>query len=82
MARVLHRRNIIHYGLVLQILIEQVDAVVKELYKMSGGKWPLVFWHHKRTRTLLDNSSLRRHVEEWMNKGVLYTTPIGSNDDW
>lgn len=49
---------------------------------MSGGKWPLVFWHNKRTNALLDNSSHRRVVEEWINKGVLYTTPIGSNDDW
>lgn len=62
--------------------LPQVEAVIKELCKMSGGKWPLVFWHNKRTRVLLDNSSHRRLVEEWMNKGVLYTTPVGSNDDW
>lgn len=62
--------------------LPQVEAVVNELCKMSGGKWPLIFWHNKRTRALLDNSSQRRLVEEWINNDVLYTTPVGSNDDW
>lgn len=75
-------RNIIHYAFVLLVSIEQVEAVVKELCKMSRGKWPLVFWHNKRTRASLDNSSHRKVVEEWIDKGVLYSTPNGSNDDW
>ena len=75
-------RSIIHYAFVLLVSIEQVEAVVKELCKMSGGKWPLVLWHNKRTRASLDNSSHRKVVEEWIDKGVLYSTPIGSNDDW
>ncbi|KAA0041248.1 proteinaceous RNase P 2-like [Cucumis melo var. makuwa] len=62
--------------------LPQVEAVVKELCKMSRGKWPLVFWHNKRTRASLDNSSHRKVVEEWIDKGVLYSTPNGSNDDW
>lgn len=62
--------------------IEQLDAVVKELYNRSGKKWPLVVLHNKRYRALLENASHRKFVDEWMEKGVLYTTPNGSNDDW
>nr|KYP38275.1 hypothetical protein KK1_040490 [Cajanus cajan] len=60
----------------------QLDDVVKELYNRSGKKWPLVVLHNKRLRGLMENPSSRRLVEEWMNNGVLYTTPNGSNDDW
>ncbi|OIW09052.1 hypothetical protein TanjilG_16279 [Lupinus angustifolius] len=60
----------------------QVDDVVKELYKQSGKKWPLVILHNKRIRGLMENPSSRKLVEEWMNHGALYTTPTGSNDDW
>ncbi|XP_038881942.1 proteinaceous RNase P 2-like isoform X2 [Benincasa hispida] len=74
----LYQQNFVDSGFNLP----QVEAVVKELCKMSGGNWPLVFWHNKRTRALTDNSSHRKVVEEWINKGVLYSTPIGSNDDW
>ncbi|KAG7950580.1 hypothetical protein I3843_13G121500 [Carya illinoinensis] len=62
--------------------ISQLDAVVKELYNRSGNKWPLVVLHNKRLRGLLENPSHRKLVEEWMDKGVLYMTPTGSNDDW
>ncbi|RDX61884.1 Proteinaceous RNase P 3, partial [Mucuna pruriens] len=62
--------------------ISQLDDVVKELYNWSGKKWPLVVLHNKRLRGLMENPSSRRLVEEWMNNGVLYTTPNGSNDDW
>ncbi|KAK7402073.1 hypothetical protein VNO78_14048 [Psophocarpus tetragonolobus] len=62
--------------------ISQLDDVVKELYNRSGKKWPLVVLHNKRLRGLMENPSSRRLVEEWMNNGVLYTTPNGSNDDW
>lgn len=60
----------------------QLDAVVNELYNRSGKKWPLVILHHKRFRALVENPSHRKWVEEWMDKGILYTTPTGSNDDW
>ncbi|XVF46888.1 hypothetical protein PTKIN_Ptkin03bG0064300 [Pterospermum kingtungense] len=59
----------------------QLDAVIKEMYTRSGNKWPLVILHNKRVRALLENPSCRELVEEWMNNGVLYTTPQGSNDD-
>ncbi|XP_050281006.1 proteinaceous RNase P 2-like [Quercus robur] len=62
--------------------VSQLDAVVKELYNWSGNKWPLVVLHNKRLRTLLENPSQRKLVEEWMDNGILYTTPTGSNDDW
>ncbi|KFK40071.1 hypothetical protein AALP_AA3G326500 [Arabis alpina] len=61
----------------------QLEAVVKELYAKSGGnKWPLILLHKKRVRALLENSTHRNQVEEWINNGVLYATPPGSNDDW
>ncbi|XP_022752583.1 proteinaceous RNase P 2-like isoform X2 [Durio zibethinus] len=60
----------------------QLDAVIKEMYARSGNKWPLIILHNKRVRTLLENPSYRKLVEEWTNNGVLYTTPPGSNDDW
>jgi proteinaceous RNase P len=66
----------------LKISIEQLDVVVKELYNRSGNKWPLVVLHNKRLPSLLENPSQRKLVEEWMDKGVLYMTPTGSNDDW
>ncbi|XP_031285948.1 proteinaceous RNase P 2-like [Pistacia vera] len=62
--------------------IPQLDAVVKELYDRSNNKWPLVILHNKRLRSLLENPFHRKLVEEWMDKGVLYMTPHGSNDDW
>ena len=61
--------------------IEQLDAVVKELYNRSN-KWPLVILHKKRIRTLLENLSNRELLEEWIAQGVVYGTPYGSNDDW
>ena len=61
--------------------IEQLDAVVKELYNRSN-KWPLVVLHKKRIRTLLENLSNREVLEEWIAQGVVYGTPYGSNDDW
>ncbi|KAL5583188.1 hypothetical protein UlMin_015630 [Ulmus minor] len=62
--------------------VSQLDAVVKELYSRNGNKWPLVVLHNKRFRALVENPSHRNLVEEWMDKGILYTTPSGSNDDW
>ncbi|PRQ32222.1 putative ribonuclease P [Rosa chinensis] len=62
--------------------LPQLDAVVKELYNRSGEKWPLVVLHNRRFRSLVENPSHRKVVEEWMDKGILYTTPSGSNDDW
>ncbi|CAH2051683.1 unnamed protein product [Thlaspi arvense] len=63
--------------------IEQLEAVVKELYHKSGdNKWPLILLHQKRVRTLLENPTHKNLVEEWINNGVLYATPPGSNDDW
>lgn len=55
---------------------------MKELYDRNGSKWPLVVLHNKRLRALRENPSHRRLLEEWIDKGVLYTTPNGSNDDW
>lgn len=62
--------------------MEQLEAVVNELYNRSGKKWPLVVLHNKRFHALVENPSHRKLIEEWMDKGVLYTTPNGSNDDW
>ncbi|PON41394.1 Protein-only RNase P, C-terminal [Parasponia andersonii] len=62
--------------------VSQLDAVVRELYNRSGSKWPLVVLHNKRSRALLENASHRKLVKEWVDNGVLYTTPNGSNDDW
>ncbi|KAK1560502.1 hypothetical protein Q3G72_027328 [Acer saccharum] len=62
--------------------IPQLDAVVKELYTRNGNKWPLIILHNKRLRSLLENPSHRKLVQEWMDEGVLYMTPHGSNDDW
>lgn len=70
-----------YYVFVLKFFIEQLEAVVKELYNTSK-KWPLVVLHNKRIRTLLENSANRELIETWMNEGVLYGTPLGSNDDW
>ena len=65
-----------------QIEIEQLDAVVKDLYNQSRKKWPLIIMHNKRIRALLQNPSTRELIQEWIEKDVLYTTPQGSNDDW
>ncbi|KAL1205803.1 Proteinaceous RNase P 2 [Cardamine amara subsp. amara] len=63
--------------------LPQLEAVVKELYHKSGNnKWPLILLHKKRVRALLENPTHRNLVEEWINNGVLYATPPGSNDDW
>ncbi|KAF7119783.1 hypothetical protein RHSIM_Rhsim13G0109600 [Rhododendron simsii] len=61
--------------------ISQLDAVVKELHSRSN-KWPLVVLHNKRVKSLLENASNRKLLEEWIAQGVLYGTPHGSNDDW
>lgn len=62
--------------------MEQLDAVVNELYKRSHGKWPLVILHNKRVRVFMENPSAKELIETWRAKGILYTTPSGSNDDW
>ncbi|KAL8255666.1 hypothetical protein R6Q59_030733 [Mikania micrantha] len=61
--------------------VSQLEAVVKELYKRSN-KWPLVILHEKRIHALLANPYNRGLLEEWIDNGVLYGTPVGSNDDW
>lgn len=62
--------------------MKQLDAVVKELQNRSEGKQPLVILHTKRLRSLLENPSHRMLVQEWIDEGVVYATPHGSNDDW
>ncbi|XP_010531433.1 PREDICTED: proteinaceous RNase P 2-like [Tarenaya hassleriana] len=74
----LYQQNFADGGFSLQ----QLEAVVMELYHKSGNKWPLVVLHKKRVQALLDNPSHRKLVEEWITNGVLYATPPGSNDDW
>ncbi|KAK6163576.1 hypothetical protein DH2020_000440 [Rehmannia glutinosa] len=61
--------------------IAQLDAVVKEVHGKSK-KLPLVILHKKRVRSLLEDASKRELIDEWMDQGVLYGTPFGSNDDW
>lgn len=61
--------------------VSQLEVVVNELYNRSK-KWPLVILHDKRIRALLANPSNRGLLEEWIERGVLYGTPVGSNDDW
>jgi proteinaceous RNase P len=62
--------------------IEQLDAVVTELRDRYNGKWPLVVLHNKRIAKLMENASNRHLIETWRANGALYTSPIGSNDDW
>lgn len=59
----------------------QLVAVVKELYKRNN-KWPLIVLHKKRVKSLYEDASNRELLDEWMQKGVLFGTPYGSNDDW
>ncbi|VFQ94162.1 unnamed protein product [Cuscuta campestris] len=59
----------------------QLIAVVNHLHNRSN-KWPLVVLHKKRVRALLENATHRELFEKWINEGVLYPTPYGSNDDW
>ncbi|KAH6822334.1 proteinaceous RNase P 3 [Perilla frutescens var. hirtella] len=61
--------------------IEQLDAIVKEVHSKTQ-KWPLVVLHNKRVRSLLEDASKRELINDWMDQGVLYGTPYGSNDDW
>ncbi|KAF5819718.1 putative ribonuclease P [Helianthus annuus] len=61
--------------------VPQLEAVVKELYNRSN-KWPLVILHEKRLHTLLANPCNREILQEWIENGILYGTPVGSNDDW
>lgn len=60
----------------------QLKAVVEELHSRSGSKWPLVILHKKRLKSFREDPCSRRLLEEWIDDGVLYTTPHGSNDDW
>ncbi|KAM7273682.1 hypothetical protein ACFE04_028346 [Oxalis oulophora] len=62
--------------------VHQLNAIVKKMYDKTGNKWPLVVLHNKRVHSLLENPSHRELVQDWIDKGVLYTTPNGSNDDW
>lgn len=61
--------------------VSQLDAVVRESYQKSQ-KLPLIVLHKKRIKELLENASCRDLLQEWINQGVLYGTPYGSNDDW
>ncbi|XP_041994732.1 proteinaceous RNase P 2 [Salvia splendens] len=61
--------------------ITQLDAVVKEVHRKTE-KQPLVVLHRKRVLSLLEDASKRELIDEWMDQGVLYETPFGSNDDW
>uniref|UniRef100_A0A0E0CDF0 ribonuclease P n=1 Tax=Oryza meridionalis TaxID=40149 RepID=A0A0E0CDF0_9ORYZ len=62
--------------------LTQLDAVVTELRDRCNGKWPLVVLHNKRVAKLMENASNRHLIETWRANGALYTSPIGSNDDW
>nr|GEU46283.1 proteinaceous RNase P 2-like [Tanacetum cinerariifolium] len=61
--------------------VSQLEVVVNELYKRSN-KWPLVILHDKRIRGLLANPANRGLLQGWIDNGILYGTPVGSNDDW
>ncbi|GJS47092.1 proteinaceous RNase P 2 [Tanacetum coccineum] len=60
---------------------QQLEVVVNELYKRSN-KWPLVILHDKRIRGLIANPANRGLLQGWIDNGILYGTPVGSNDDW
>ncbi|KAF0893764.1 hypothetical protein E2562_029660 [Oryza meyeriana var. granulata] len=62
--------------------LTQLDAVVTELRDKCNGKWPLVILHNKRIAKLMENSSNRHLIETWIANDALYTSPVGSNDDW
>ena len=40
------------------------------------------YLYQKHINSLLENASCRDMLQKWMNEGVLYGTPYGSNDDW
>ncbi|XP_076887079.1 proteinaceous RNase P 3-like [Bidens hawaiensis] len=61
--------------------VPQLEAVVNELHNRRN-KWPLVILHEKRINALLANPCNRDILEEWIDEGILYGTPVGSNDDW
>lgn len=65
----------------MEIVIEQLEAVVMELYNRNK-KWPLVVLHNKRLRAFQGSPSNQKLLEEWLAQGTLYATPSGSNDDW
>ncbi|KAL6542883.1 hypothetical protein OROHE_010403 [Orobanche hederae] len=55
----------------------QLEAIVKEVHAKTN-KWPLVVLHTRRTRSLVSKSKM---IQEWVDQGILYETPIRSNDD-
>ncbi|KAK1310577.1 hypothetical protein QJS10_CPA08g01051 [Acorus calamus] len=62
----------------------QLNSVVNGIREMSPSKkLPLIILHNSRMRGgPADNPKVQKLLERWRRSGVLYTTPIGSNDDW
>lgn len=73
----LYQQNFVQGGFSMMQLV----AVVNELYNRNK-KWPLIVLHKKRIKSLYENACNRVLLDEWTQKGVLYGTPYGSNDDW
>ncbi|KAM1170428.1 hypothetical protein ACFX2G_021300 [Malus domestica] len=62
----------------------QLDTLVNRLRQMSPSKrLPLVILHQNRvTGGPAQNPNNKRLLESWKKSGALYSTPVGSNDDW
>lgn len=61
-----------------------LNDVVTQLTQMSPSKrLPLIILHKNRVnRGPALNPNNLRLLERWEKSGALYTTPVGSNDDW
>ncbi|KAF3786230.1 Proteinaceous RNase P 1 [Nymphaea thermarum] len=62
----------------------RLNSVVNALHKMSPSKkLPLVIlhsWHLKGDA--VDRPEIKHVIESWRRSRAIYTTPVGSNDDW
>lgn len=62
----------------------QISRVVNQLRKISPSrKHPLVILHQSRVNGgPAQHPNNKRLLETWKKAGALYSTPLGSNDDW
>ncbi|XP_077224724.1 proteinaceous RNase P 1 [Tasmannia lanceolata] len=62
----------------------QLNFVVQGVRRLSPSKkLPLIVLHSRRVKGgPADNPKNKKLLESWQKSGVLYSTPVGSNDDW
>ena len=58
----------------------QIDAVIQHIEKQN--KSVLVFLHSRHFTKKMMPHWAEKIVNRWEEKGILYRTPFGSNDDW